>query len=277
MPARTRTLAPVRRSRICVLDSALVAGRCQARSAASVMPRLAAVSSMTPPARVIAMVASFLRWSMKRWCTRTPLSSHIEVMLLAACARLSTTAPPPGSVDSSMAARAASAGLSGVTSTAARPSARRSASFGTSSVTGSSQMKRARPGSKSAAKVSDTSRAVMPGSTRWSSASRWVADIGGVSAVTARFRARSTSRAGRVVSRRTASSASATNAARASCSSRSVKPCSRARCSSVPRSFSMARQVSGRPVMSLGMNLRYPACTRSSSDWGAFLLFWEYS
>ena len=66
IPLRTRALAPVMRSRISVLESRLVAGRSHARSAASVMPRFAGVSSMTPPASVMAMDASFLRWSMWR-------------------------------------------------------------------------------------------------------------------------------------------------------------------------------------------------------------------
>ncbi len=66
MPLATRALAPVMRSRMSVLDSFRVAGRSQARSAASVMPRLAGVSSMTPPASVMAMVASPLRWSIRR-------------------------------------------------------------------------------------------------------------------------------------------------------------------------------------------------------------------
>ena len=64
MPLRTRTLAPVIRSRMSVLDRALVAGRSQARRAASVMPRSAAVSWIAPPARVMTTLASFLRWSM---------------------------------------------------------------------------------------------------------------------------------------------------------------------------------------------------------------------
>jgi len=61
IPLRTRTLAPVMRSRIWVLVSRLVAGRPQARRAASVIPRFAGVSWICPPASVISMLASFLR------------------------------------------------------------------------------------------------------------------------------------------------------------------------------------------------------------------------
>ncbi len=164
IPLRTRTFAPVIRSRIAVLDKALVAGRSQARSAASVRPRSAAVSWIVPPASVIAMLASFLRSSMNRWWARTPLSSHIDVTPLAACIRLSTTVPPLGSVVRSAVALATSATLSGVTSTAARPSASSSASVGTPSLAGSSAMNTTWPGSKLRVKASETSAAVIPGS-----------------------------------------------------------------------------------------------------------------
>ena len=95
----------------------------------------------------------------------------MEVTPLAACDTLSTTAPPLGSAESSVVARATSAGLPGLTEAAARPRVRNSASLGTPSVAGSSAMKMPFFGSKAAVKVSETSRAVMPGSRRWNRAS----------------------------------------------------------------------------------------------------------
>src|SRR5262245_47769083 len=119
---------------------------------------------------------------MCRWWTRTPLSSHIDVTPLAACWVRSTTVPPWGSAARSVVGHATSAGLSGLTSTATRPSAVKSASLGTPSLAGSSAMNTVRLGSNVVANTSETSRAVMPGSSRWSSARRWAAGSDGVPA-----------------------------------------------------------------------------------------------
>ena len=102
-----------------------------------------------------------------------------------ACVWLSTTVPPVGSVASSAVARATSAGLSGVTSTAARPSAEQ---LGLRSARrrsrGSSAMNSAPARIEVAAKASETSAAVMPGSSRCSSARFWAADMTGSCRVT---------------------------------------------------------------------------------------------
>jgi hypothetical protein len=199
-----------------VLDSVLVAGRSHARRAASVIPRLAGLSSITPPASVMATLASPRRWSIARWCTRTPLSIHIDVTPLALCVSVSTTVPGVGSVASRVVARGTSGSFSGLTSTAVRPSASSSGSVGTPSPEGSSTSVSDRLGSKFAAKASETSRVVIPGSSRFSIARLWAADIDGVPRVTSSLSSRISSRAGRVDSRRTPSSASAISVVRAS-------------------------------------------------------------
>jgi hypothetical protein len=85
------------------------------------------------------------------------------------------------------------------------------------------------PGSKLRVKASETSAAVTPGSIPRRSATDCAADMTGSCRVTAPLIWRSTSRAGRVVSRCTASSAWAIVAWRASSTSRSLNPCRRAR------------------------------------------------